>query len=88
MGYSVRNDEWRLTEWVGWNAEDWTPNWAHQVGIELYDHSGDVGTDLDEATPTVNLASDSKYSSVVAELRAVLRKHFANDYLPPSWLVV
>merc|ERR1712232_778984 len=35
MGYSVRNDKWRLTEWVAWDNHSLIPLWGKQIAIEL-----------------------------------------------------
>ena len=54
MGYSVRSDRWRYTEWD-----------EGKQGSELYDHD----TDPHEWT---NLATDSKQSGALAELKKML----------------
>jgi hypothetical protein len=54
MGYSIRDDRWRLTLWR--DREDGT-----LVASELYDEEGDP----DE---TVNLAEHSEHSDVVRRL--------------------
>lgn len=79
MGYSVRSDNWRLTEWVRWDQRNWKGLWDQQVGLELYDHEGDFGQDFDKATPTKNLAAEGQHAAVVGELRQVLRDQFAPD---------
>jgi uncharacterized sulfatase len=56
MGYSVRTEKWRYTEWD-----------EGKKGIELYDHA----TDPKEHR---NLAADPKYTSVIGELRLLLRE--------------
>lgn len=87
MGYSVRSDDWRLTEWVAWDKQAWVPLWDKQVALELYDHKGDFGEDLDEATPTENVAFLRENKAVVKELRQVLRKQFSHDYLASAlWI--
>ena len=54
MGYSVRNERYRYTEWD-----------EGRKGAELYDYERDP-------KESQNLASDSKYASVVAEMRRLL----------------
>merc|ERR1712185_840163 len=76
MGFSVRSEDWRLTEWVAWDAEHWAPLWDHQIGLELYNHAGDLGTDLDKATPTENVAADPEHADTVKELLSALRRQF------------
>jgi iduronate 2-sulfatase len=57
MGYSMRTDRYRYTEWRGPEGE--------QVAIELYDHHEDPAEN-------VNLASLSECESKVAELHKML----------------
>lgn len=72
MGYSVRVDGWRLTQWVEWNGTALAPNWAGSgsngssggvVAVELYDHraadSKPFPTDFD-ATENANVAGDPR----------------------------
>lgn len=83
MGFSVRNDRWRYTEWFAWDKQREVADWGNFSvggGPELYDHQGDYGADMDVATDKVNLAHSPKYSSIVAELSEVLKNHFLNDH--------
>jgi arylsulfatase A-like enzyme len=41
MGYTMRTDRWRYTEWPRWNGTDMTPIWSEIHSAELYDHLGD-----------------------------------------------
>jgi hypothetical protein len=59
MGYSMRTDRFRYTEW-GLLGEE-------PVGVELYDHR----TDPHE---NVNLAGRSENQAIVAELSRMLRE--------------
>ena len=54
MGYSLRSDRWRYTEWAVWNKTSFQPIWDSVTlnRTELYDHQGDLGTDFDVASPT------------------------------------
>eukprot|EP00756_Hemistasia_phaeocysticola_P024699 Hpha_TRINITY_DN15963_c0_g5::TRINITY_DN15963_c0_g5_i1::g.74487::m.74487/K01136/IDS; iduronate 2-sulfatase len=79
MGYSIRSDNWRYTEWVGWDKEKLLPQWTTVKGVELYNHTGDYGTSIDRATPTVNLHKDPSLESVVTKLQGALHQHFNND---------
>ena len=65
MGYSMRTDRYRYTEWVKWNGTKLKPEWENHVGVELYDHQNDDETDFD-AFENVNIAS--KNPSVVKML--------------------
>ena len=38
MGYSLRVDTWRYTEWVRWNGSALRPIWEQPVGVEMYAH--------------------------------------------------
>ncbi len=58
MGYSMRTDRYRYTEWV----EPGKP----PVGVELYDHEKDPGENI-------NLAKRPEYEDIVGELSAKLR---------------
>ena len=69
MGYSIRVEGWRYTEWVEWNGAELRPEWARQVGRELYDHHGDDELDFD-AFENVNVANENP--DVVAELSELL----------------
>jgi hypothetical protein len=67
MGYTMRTDQYRYTEWVGWNGTDLTPKWAELKAAELYNHSEDRGawTDADKYE-NVNLVSTADKSLVAA----------------------
>lgn len=58
MGYSMRTDRYRFTEWAGANGE--------LFGVELYDHQTDPGE-------TQNLANRPENLGLVEELRKQLR---------------
>ena len=88
MGYSLREDRWRFTEWIKWEPRTLRPLWnsssAPFNAIELYDHAGDFGASMDVATDKVNLAHEPQWASVVTRLRAVLRVQFKGDHEPPQ----
>jgi hypothetical protein len=59
MGYSIRTEQWRYTEWVRFNcsllnpmsncadAASAGPHWHDTLcGVELYNHTGDPSTDF------------------------------------------
>ena len=50
MGYTMRTDRYRYTEWVGWNGSSLSPIWSELKSAELYDHMNDTGawTDPDK----------------------------------------
>ncbi len=62
MGYSVRTDRYRYTEW----QENWkTPEQKKMIARELYDHETDPAE-------TKNLADDPKQTGTIEELSTVL----------------
>jgi iduronate 2-sulfatase len=58
MGYSVRTDSFRYTEWVNWETNE-------LAATELYDHESDPMENR-------NVAGDSNYEDTRAEMAAVL----------------
>jgi len=60
MGYSVRTDRWRYTEWVDWQT-------GKVIDAELYDHH----TDPDE---TINLAPESEHGTLIKQLSGLLNE--------------
>ena len=65
MGYSIRNRQYRYTEWVGFSEGQ--PNWGSVKGRELYDHDTDPGE-------TDNRAHLRVLKSTVHQLSDKLRK--------------
>jgi iduronate 2-sulfatase len=69
MGYSVRNERYRYTEWDGGSK-----------GAQLYDYGRDISeyknftTDPLYAAELKNLVKDPKYADVVKEMKALLPK--------------
>ena len=75
MGYTMRTNQYRYTEWVDFDKASYTPLWNNVLqGVELYDHF----VDADE---NYNKASDPKYSSVKVDLNAALRSGWRNAIL-------
>ena len=66
MGYSIRTDQFRYTEWVLFNETTNIPVWSTVYGTELYDH------DIDHYENT-NQAGNSSYSSDITQLSEDLR---------------
>jgi hypothetical protein len=58
MGYTMRTETVRYTEWVKWDGAKLRPIWAEHHGLELYDHSSDNGAA--PASPLQCLTSESK----------------------------
>ena len=67
MGYTVRTDRYRYTEWPQFlYTPHFKPNWDNLFGIELYDHAIDPEENK-------NRAMDPEYRAVASELRKTLR---------------
>lgn len=75
MGFSMRTKRWRYTEWPEWNGSNLSPIWDRLLGVELYDHAGDEGTNFD-AFENTNLAKQSEFSDVVKQLSGQLHSAF------------
>ncbi|XP_014772795.1 iduronate 2-sulfatase [Octopus bimaculoides] len=58
MGYSMRTNDYRYTEWVGFNHTSFTPVWENLHATELYSFN----------SSDYNRAIDPKYASLVREL--------------------
>ena len=71
MGYSLRSDRWRYTEWAAWDKARFAPLWGsvNDSMTELYDHQGDVGDSFDTATPTANVAAAPEHAALVSFVR-------------------
>ena len=58
MGYTMRTDQYRYTEWVEFSGPpNYKPDWSKRYGIELYDHKVDPYED-------VNKANDASYANM------------------------
>ena len=67
MGYSIRTDRYRYTEWVRFLGKPvYKPDWTTEYGVELYDHQ----TDPQE---NVNLINDHRYAATRRQLSHRLR---------------
>ena len=76
MGYSMRTDRYRYTEWLLWNGSALAPLWDARVATELYDHLGDDGPWTDpDAYENVNLAPTTD-PALLAGLSKLLREAF------------
>ena len=74
MGFSLRTERYRYTEYVRWNGSSLTPIWDEVFSRELYDHEGDDGTDYDGFEMQNQLdAINGTSPQVVAQLAAQLR---------------
>jgi len=79
MGYSIRTAAWRYSEWYEWNGQNLTAHWDRLIGQELYDESQQTSkTDFD-SFENDNLAYNTQYKDIVAQLAAQLRQQFQHD---------
>ena len=86
MGYTLRTDDWRFTEWYQWDRVNCVAEWATPPhGTELYSHTGQNLGDFD-SYENENVATDPANGATVAELRAKLWKRFksAGSGCPPD----
>jgi hypothetical protein len=77
MGYSVRTQNWRYTEWFPFNDTSLLPEMGTTIARELYDHTADVGDDMDfpgAASDLLNVAEDPAHAATVKELAAMVRE--------------
>lgn len=96
MGYSVRVEGWRYTEWRHWNQTSLSGVWGAEglYAAELYDHraedaaageqdGGDTGSDYDSSTAEVqNVVGSGEGRGVVPELARLLREQFHQHTRP------
>ena len=75
MGYSVRTQEYRYTQWIGFNYTLSEPDWDDVRGGELYDHV----TDPDE---NYNVNEDPIYADVIDEMYQLLRDGWRGVVVP------
>jgi iduronate 2-sulfatase len=81
MGYSMRTDGWRYTEWVEWDGSKLQANWNKLVGVELYDHSKIATNNTKERfeqTENSNLAASAD-KATLQRLSKQLRDFFSAD---------
>ncbi|CAH1787733.1 unnamed protein product [Owenia fusiformis] len=57
MGYTMRTEKYRYTEWAKFNYKTYMPDWTSLAGVELYDHVTD-----DEENH--NKANDPSYKKI------------------------
>jgi len=76
MGYSVRERDWRYTEWFSWDGSKLKADWTKTVGKELYDHRNEKLYPLTWNSENVNLAEDSQYENIVKAMRQKLLQRY------------
>jgi iduronate 2-sulfatase len=79
MGYSVRVEGWRYTEWYRWEGRRSRPRWSAegQVAVELYEMDKERKEGEGEGV-TPNVVDDGRFQEVRAQLSRVLFEHFAS----------
>ena len=70
MGYTMRTDDYRFTQWVKFDRTTATPMWSEVWGTELYDHSQSSTFFNDE---NINLANNPDMKDKVDELSKMLQ---------------
>lgn len=77
MGYTVRVDEWRYTEWLPWDQSKGDGDWNAEVfAKELYDHRSDNFTVSSDYDLLENINIITEFPGVGEELSRILRNHF------------
>ena len=88
MGYSLRTDTFRFTEWATWNGTVLRPMWDKLVGTELYSHdAGSTGLQCNDKanscfddSENINLAVDPAHAADVKALSAKLHEVVAGQF--------
>lgn len=80
MGYAMRTDRYRYTEWRTWNGTSMSADWdAPPYAQELYDHVGDDGPWTDpnrfETKNEVAEAPPTLVAALAAQLRELAEAH-------------
>ena len=65
MGYTLRTQEYRYTEWVFYDTVKYEPIWDKTRGFELYDHRNDP-------QENINRINDPNYSLLQKKLSKML----------------
>lgn len=74
MGYTIRSDGWRYTEYFPFDPDTGVANWTSTVGVELYRHSnGDEEMRCTWDYESANVAGDPKLAGVRAQMAEALR---------------
>lgn len=74
MGYTMRVDGWRYTEWVKFdNSTTGGPKWDQQVGVELYKHNTGTILPCDWNYEHTNVANNPEFASIRSQLSKRLR---------------
>ena len=71
MGFSMRTEKYRFTQWVGYDYKTSGADWTQICGVELYDHEVDPNE-------TKNLANDVSLTKTIQKLREQLKAGWAD----------
>lgn len=77
MGYSIRTERFRYTEWISFNNTVCKAEWRHVVARELYDHKYDP-------FEVYNLHNAAVYNNTVKELSKRIKSGWRHA-LPPDF---
>ena len=81
MGYSLRGNHWRYTEWFPFDPERGAADWSSTVGVEMYEHSpGDTEMNCSWSYENENVAGHRALAPARAKLAALLREHFQRKF--------
>eukprot|EP00040_Diaphanoeca_grandis_P003964 m.26542 g.26542 ORF g.26542 m.26542 type:complete len:548 (-) comp15441_c0_seq1:72-1715(-) len=77
MGYSIRTDSWRFTEWRKWDGQNLVGLWDIAAnGTEMYFHGNDTHASSIFATETENVAGNLRFQKEQKHLSSLLRSLF------------
>lgn len=76
MGYSIRTEEFRYTEWVAFDNKNFKPDWPLIISRELYSH-------VNGSLETENLCDEDAYVNTVIELSRRIKKGWREE-MPPG----
>ena len=69
MGYTVRTDGYRFTEWARFS--EYKPDWSKLYGVELYDHTKDPQENINEV-------NNPTYKNIVVKMSSLLHGGWRN----------
>ena len=83
MGYSVRSQDWRYTEWFHFNHSTAKTDFNTTLFVELYDHREDAGNNFDHSDQ-VCVADDPANVAIVQEHAQMVRDGWTKLRPPAS----
>ena len=76
VGYSMNNESFRYTEWIGFNPVLFKPNWSDVHARELFLHKNDL-------SEMNNVAGFKEFNSLVNQLSKTLKQGWRGAVAPP-----